>query len=78
MEDVQCAEVDAHLLWQRAFRKPNMVDGTYWKLLHVSVVHLHFARKPFLLLKVPGAWLNSSVHRERAHGRVKFEHIAET
>jgi len=38
-----------------------MVDGTYWKLLHVSVVHLHFACKPYLLLKVPGLWLNSSL-----------------
>jgi len=55
------AEIVAHLLWQRAFRKPNMVDGTYWKLLHVSVVHLHFACKPYLLLKVPGLWLNSSL-----------------
>jgi len=78
VEDVQDAKTVAHLLWQRAFRKPNMVDGTYRKLLHVSVVHLHFAYKRKLLLKVPGVWFNSSLHRRRAQGRVKFEHIAWT
>jgi len=57
---VQHADVVAHLLWQRALRKPNMVDGTCRKLLHVSVVHLHFAYKRKLLLKVSGSWYNKA------------------
>ena len=65
-----------------------MVDGTYGKLLHISIVHLHFACKRKLLPKMPGygptaactgdehkaEWsLNTSLGRE-PHLDVTVEH----
>lgn len=68
---------DGYLLWQRAFRQPYVVDGSYWKLLHVPLIHLHCATTCVRYGNVDSVQeTNTSGHYGRVTSSVNFKHIA--